>query len=310
MTRRSAPGVGRLLVGVLAVLLWAVPGAAVGSSTPAPSLGATPACGPARAPASPVPSPPPSPSPALAARSPDPLGATSVSVAAAANLRVAMDELIAAYRAAHPERAVAVTYGSSGSFFAQISQGAPFDVFFSADLDYPLALEDAGLATPGSTRTYGLGRLVLWVRDASPIDLAQPGLRAVLDPAAERVAIANPELAPFGRAARSALEAVGAWAEVQPRIVLGDSISQAAQFVESGAADVGMLALSLAIAPPLCEAGRYALVPAELHLPIEQGAVVLTGAADPAAATALLEFVMGEAGRRILERSGYAPIED
>ena len=231
--------------------------------------------------------------------------APTVSVAAASDLRYAMEDLVATFEALDPDQSVAVTYGSSGNFFAQISQGAPFDVYFSADIDYPRALEEAGLAAPDTTRLYAEGRIVTWVRDASPIDIVGLGVSAVLDPAVGRVAIANPEHAPYGRAAQSALEAAGVWEEVQPRIVLGENISQAAQFVESGAADIGILALSLAIAPPLCHEGRYALVPQELHPPIDQGAVVLAAAADPAAATAFLGFVLGPTGREVLDRYGF-----
>jgi molybdate transport system substrate-binding protein len=236
---------------------------------------------------------------------PDAAAAPTVSVAAASDLRYAMDDLVATYQGAHPAQAVAVTYGSSGSFFAQISQGAPFDVFFSADIAYPEELAAADLAAPDTTRLYAKGRIVVWVQDASPIDVEDLGITAVLDPAAERVAIANPDHAPYGRAARAAMEAAGVWDQVQPRIVLGENVSQAAQFVESGAADLGILALSLAIAPPLCREGRYALVPQELHPPIDQGAVVLTGAADPTAAQAFLDFVLGPEGRIVLDRYGF-----
>lgn len=231
--------------------------------------------------------------------------APTVVVAAASDLRYAMDDLIAAYETLHPEEAVDVTYGSSGNFFAQISQGAPFDIYLSADIEYPRALEEAGLGAPGSTRLYAEGRIVTWVREDSPIDVVALGLTAVLDPAAERVAIANPAHAPYGRAAQAALETSGIWEEIQPRLVFGENISQAAQFVESGAADIGIIALSLAIAPPLCHEGRYALVPADLHPPILQGALVLTGAARPGAATAFLDFVLGPDGREGLDRYGF-----
>jgi molybdate transport system substrate-binding protein len=213
-----------------------------------------------------------------------------------------MDDLVAAFEARHPDESVRVTYGSSGNFFAQISQGAPFDVYFSADIEYPRALEEADLAEPGSTVLYAEGRIVTWVRDDSTIDLDRLGLAAILDPSVERVAIADPEHAPYGRAARAAMEASGSWEAVQPRLVLGENISQAAQFVESGAADIGLLALSLAIAPPLCHAGRHVLVPSELHPPILQGALVLSAAERPVVAGAFLDFVLGPEGRTVLDR--------
>jgi molybdate transport system substrate-binding protein len=216
-----------------------------------------------------------------------------------------MADLVAGFEAAEPGQSVQVTYGSSGNFFAQISQGAPFDVFFSADIEYPRALEAVGLAEPGATRPYAEGRIVTWVRDESPMDVEALGLAAVLDPAAERVAVANPEHAPYGRAAQEAMEASDLWDAVQPRLVLGENVSQAAQYVESGAADIGVLALSLAIAPPLCHEGRYALVPADLHPPILQGALVLADAAHPDAARGFLDFVLGPEGRAALDRYGF-----
>lgn len=292
-SRRSSVLLGAAL-GATALLLGSVAGSFAQSSAPS-SVPASQA--PARC----------APTPALVATpsvATDAVGPT-VSVAAASDLRHAMDALVATYRAQHPDRGVAITYGSSGNFLAQISQGAPFDVFFSADIAYPRELEAAGLAAPGATRPYAEGRIVVWVQDASPIDVDALGIAAVLDPAAQRVAIANPEHAPYGRAAQSAMAAAGVWAEVQPRIVLGENVSQAAQFVESGAADVGILALSLAIAPPLCQEGRSALVPQSLHPAIDQGAVVLTGAADPAAAQAFLDFVLGPEGRVVLDRYGF-----
>ena len=235
-----------------------------------------------------------------------PSGATTptVTVAAASDLRYAMDDLIMTYESMHPDASIEVTYGSSGNFFAQIGQGAPFDVYFSADIEYPRQLEAAGLATPDSTRLYAEGRIVVWVRDASPIDVTQ-GITAVLDPAAQKVAIANPEHAPYGRAAKAAMESAGVWDAVGPKLVLGENISQAAQFVESGAADIGIIALSLAIAPPLCAEGRYTLVPQDLHPAIDQGALVLSAARDPAAAAAFLDFVLGPDGRTVLDRYGF-----
>lgn len=236
---------------------------------------------------------------------PHPDSQVTLTVAAASDLRYALEELAASFDAAHPGVTVRTVYGSSGTFFAQISQGAPFDVFLSADIAYPRALEEAGLAEPGATRAYAEGRLVTWVRHDSTIDVASLGLAAVLDAAAERVAIASPEHAPYGRAARAALQAIGGWEEVQPRLVLGESASQAAQFVESGAADVGILPLSLAVAPPLCAAGRHALVPADLHPPILQGALVLPGAAQPEAALGFVDHLLGDEGRALLERYGF-----
>ena len=234
-------------------------------------------------------------------------GGPAVRVAAAADLRLAMDELVEAWAAANPDRRVEVVYGSSGTFFAQISEGAPFDLYFSADAEYPRQIERAGLAEPGSTRLYAVGQLAAWVPAASPIDVGGRGLAALADPAVARVAIANPEHAPYGRAAVAALRAAGLYDALEPKLVLGENVSQAAQFVASGNADAGIIALSLALGPPLVDAGRFVIVPLDAYPRIEQGAVVLSTARDPDAARAFLELVLGADGRAILDRHGFLP---
>lgn len=232
-------------------------------------------------------------------------GGPAVRVAAAADLRSAMDELVAAWATDHPDRRVEVVYGSSGNFFAQISEGAPFDLYFSADSEYPGEIERAGLAEPGSTRRYAIGQIVVWVPTASPIEVESRGLTALADPAVARVAIANPEHAPYGRAAVAALRSAGLYQALAPKLVLGENVSQAAQFVASGNADAGIIALSLALAPPLRDEGRFAIVPLDAYPRIEQGAVVLAAARDPASARAFLELVLGPDGRAVLDRYGF-----
>lgn len=239
-----------------------------------------------------------------------PVGASSpLRVAAASDLRLAMDELVEDWIALHPGSIVDVVYGSSGSFFAQISQGAPFDAFFSADAGYPRELERAGLAEPGSTRLYGIGQIVVWVPTSSAADIETRGLAALADPSVGTVAIANPDHAPYGRAAIAALNSAGVLEAVQPKLVLGESVSQAAQFVETGAADAGIIALSLALAPALVDRGRYAVVPPDLYPRLEQGAVVPLAAEQPEAARAFLDFVLGPEGRAVLDRHGFQPPE-
>ena len=149
---------------------------------------------------------------------------------------------------------VGVTFGSSGNFFSQIQNGAPFDVFFSADVSYPEQLESAGLAEPGSRFVYGVGRIVMWVRKDSKLD-ATRGLRPLTDPRVRKVSIANPDHAPYGRAAVAALRHEGLEAAVAPKLVLGENISQAAQSAQSGNAAAGIIALSLALAPALKNSG-------------------------------------------------------
>ena len=230
---------------------------------------------------------------------------TRVTVAAASDLRFALDEIIDAYRADDPNVEVVPTYGSSGNFYAQIENGAPFDLYFSADVAYPRRLETAGLAAADSTRLYAVGRVVVWVRNESPIDVSARGLDAVTDASVEKVSIANPEHAPYGRAAVAALRHAGLYDQLEGRLVLGENVSQAAQFIESGAAQIGIIAYSLALAPTIASEGRYSLIPAEFHPSIEQGVVVLDRATDPAATTAVLDYVLGTKGREILERFGF-----
>lgn len=235
-------------------------------------------------------------------------GATAqppVRIAAAADLRFAMDELVAGWRSKHPATPVEPTYGSSGNFLAQLTAGAPFDLFFSADAAYPRSLETAGLAAPGSTRLYGIGQIVVWVPVASTLNVASRGLPVLADPSVRSIAIANPEHAPYGQAAVAAMRAAGVYGAAEPKFVLGENVSQAAQFVESGNADVGVIALSLAVAPTLRDKGRYAVVPIESYPRLEQGAVILARAVDPGVARAFLEFVLGSDGRAVLDRYGF-----
>jgi len=230
---------------------------------------------------------------------------TRVRVAAAADLRYAMDELVAAWAALDPATVVQPTYGSSGSFLAQIREGAPFDIFFSADAEYARVLERAGLARSGSTQLYGIGQIVVWVPVDSAIDVESRGLEALTDPSVTTVAIANPEHAPYGQAAVAAMTSAGVYQAVEPKLVLGENVAQAAQFVESGNADAGVIALSLAASPALRDRGRFEIVPIESYPRLEQGAVVLDSAGDRDAAQAFLDFVMGSEGRAVLDRYGF-----
>ncbi len=234
-----------------------------------------------------------------------PSPAPPLRVAAAADLRYALDELVAAWTTAHPETPVEPTYGSSGSFFAQIGQGAPFDLFFSADVDYPRRLVEAGLADGSTLRLYAVGQLVVWVPRGSALDVEAVGPRVLADPSVRRVAIANPEHAPYGRAAMAALEHLGLLEVVGPKLVFGENVAQAAQFVDSGNADAGIIALSLARAPTLAGRGRFVLIPLDAYPRLEQGAVVLAETDRAAAARAVLDFVLGPEGRAVLDRYGF-----
>jgi molybdate transport system substrate-binding protein len=228
-----------------------------------------------------------------------------VRVAAAADLKFALDEISTAFRAKHPDITVQVSYGSSGNFFAQLSNRAPFDMFFSADVDYPRQLIAQGLAVKDTEFLYAVGRLVVWVPRTSALDLTRLGINALADPSIRKIAIANPKHAPYGRAAEAAMKTLGVYETVRERLVFGENIAQTAQFVQTGAADIGIIALSLAIAPALKDEGQYWEVPLESYPRIEQGGVILSWATDTAAAQAVRAFVLGEEGRAILHRYGF-----
>src|ERR1700674_1187904 len=172
---------------------------------------------------------------------------SEITVAAASDLTFAFKDVAARFEK-QTGSSVKMSYGSSGNFFSQIQNGAPFDLFFSADIDYPRKLEAAGLTEPGSMYPYATGKIVLWAPSVSKLDLSR-GLAVLLDPGIRKIAIANPEHAPYGRAAVAAMRHEGIYDKVKDEFVLGENISQTAQFVESGNADVGVLALSLAVAP-------------------------------------------------------------
>lgn len=228
-----------------------------------------------------------------------------VAVAAAADLKFAFDELIAAFHQQHPEIEIVPTYGSSGNFFAQLTNNAPFDLYFSADMSYPRQLIEAGQAEPDSERLYAVGQIVVWVPRDSPLDIESQGMQALLDESIRKIAIANPRHAPYGAAARSAMEHYGIFEQVESKLVLGENVAQTAQFIESGAADVGIIALSLALAPAMRDSGRYWLVPLEAYPRMDQGCVVLHHAVDCEAAYAFRDFVGSPVGREMLKRYGF-----
>ena len=229
----------------------------------------------------------------------------TLAIAAAADLQFALVELKEAFAKDHPGVVVAVTHGSSGNFYTQLTNKAPFDLFLSADLSYPRKLVEAGLADAATLFTYSRGHLVLWVPKASAIPLESLGMKALLHPAARRVAMANPRYAPYGKAAEAALLKLGLLEALQPHLVLGDNIAQTAQFVQSGAADIGLLALSLALAPVMQASGRYLEVPLDAYPPLEQGGVIPNQATNRADALAFRAFLQSAEGLAILRRYGF-----
>ncbi len=229
--------------------------------------------------------------------------AEEITIAAASDLTFAFKELVEEYEKAGGNR-IKLTLGSSGNFYAQLRNGAPFDLYFSADISYPKKLEEAGLTVPGSLYRYALGRIVLWARSDSRLEVHQ-GFAALRDPSVKAIAIANPKHAPYGRAAVSAMEHFRIYEDVKTRLILGENISQAAQFIESGACEIGVIALSLALAPAMQSKGTYWEIPAESHLPIEQGAVMLKSSQRQEAAHHFLTFVRSQAGRKIMNQYGF-----
>ena len=229
--------------------------------------------------------------------------AEEITIAAASDLNFAFREIATEYENTTGNH-VRLTLGSSGNFFAQIQNGAPFDLYFSADIAYPRNLEEAGLTVPGSLYQYAVGRIVLWTGHELRIDVTK-GFEALREPTIRKIAIANPKHAPYGRAAVAAMEHFKVYDQVKDRLILGENISQAAQFIESGACDVGIIALSLAVAPAMKSKGTYWEVPADAHLPLEQGAVILKSSKNQEAARQFLEFIKGPNGQEIMKRYGF-----
>lgn len=228
----------------------------------------------------------------------------TLSVAAAANLVYALDALHAEFKLSAPDITLTSTTGASGNLVAQIKHGAPFDVFLSADLDYPQALIKDGQADGKTLTIFAIGRLVLWTTKPA-IDVTDLAA-AVKNPAVQKIAIAQPATAPYGRAALQILDHLGLTTTARPKLVTGENITQTAQFVETGHADAGFVALSLVLSPKLKDRGRWTEVPAALHAPLEQGAVLTQrGAANPAAAR-YLAFLKSDAASKIFARYGYA----
>jgi molybdate transport system substrate-binding protein len=230
--------------------------------------------------------------------------AQEITIAAAADLQFAFQDVGARFQNETGDT-VNLVFGSSGNFFAQIQNGAPFDLFFSADVGYPEKLEAAGLTEPGTLYRYATGRIVLWVPSQSKLDLRQ-GLRVLLDPRVKKIAIANPQHAPYGRAAVAALQREGLYGQVADKLVLGENISQTASFVVSGSTDAGILALSLTLAPSMRKKGRYQEIPASDYPAIEQAAVVLKSSRHRQIARQFLAFLRTPQIQALMEGYGFA----
>jgi molybdate transport system substrate-binding protein len=231
-------------------------------------------------------------------------GAQQITVAAAADLQFAFQDVAARFQK-DTGKNVKLIFGSSGNFFTQIQNGAPFDVFFSADIDYAKKLEAAGLTEPGTLYQYATGKIVLWVTNDSKLDLGH-GLGVLLDPSIRKIALANPEHAPYGRAAVAAMKHDNVYDKIASKFVLGENISQAASFVASGSADIGIVALSLALAPAMKQKGRYVEISADEYPPLEQAAVILKSSKQKEIARQFIDFLKTPHILELLRSYGFS----
>ena len=232
--------------------------------------------------------------------------AEKITVAAAADLKFAMDEIVTVFNNNHPGNDVDVIYGSSGKFHTQIQQGAPYDLFFSADISFPRELAKQGMAS-SDVKPYAVGRIVLWSAD---MDAAKMTLGSLTDPKIARIAIANPKHAPYGKRAEEALRAAGLWDKLQLKLVFGENIAHAAQFVQTGNAQVGIIALSLAVNPELAKKGGYYLIPDKMHQPLEQGYVITRRGADKPLARTFAAYMNSKQALTIMTKYGFVLPEE
>lgn len=239
-----------------------------------------------------------------AAREPTPAAIREhVSIAAASNLIYALDELNAAFTAIEPAVELTVSSGASGSLVTQISHGASYDVFLSADVEYPQALIAKGFAESRSLVIFAAGELVLWT--THPAVALDSMAAAISNPSVRKIAVANMDSAPYGRAAREALKQLGLFSQAEPKLVIGENITQAAQFVETGNAELGLVALSLVLSPRLKNRGHWIAVPPDTYPRLDHAAVLTSRAKNNPAASRYLAFLSSDRAREILRRFGY-----
>jgi len=226
--------------------------------------------------------------------------AQTVKIAAAADLRYALDEVVKAFKKTNSGVNIEVIYGSSGNAFTQISNGAPFDIYFSADIMYPQKLKDAGL-TLTEPKLYAIGRIVLW---SARLDVSK-GMSVLADKPNIKIATANPEHAPYGQRSVDALKFYGLYEKVDKQLIFGENISQAAQFCMTGNADAGLIALSLVLSPLMSNQGKYFLIDEKSHRPLEQAYVILDHAKGNKDVSAFAEYISATAARLIFEKYGF-----
>lgn len=230
--------------------------------------------------------------------------AQKVNVAAAANLRYVLEEVKTAYLKQNPKAKVNLTFGSSGTLVQQISNGATFDFFMAADNEFPVKLKEKGLTT-GAISTYAFGKLAIY---STTIVVEKRGLEALKDGSVKKIAVANPETAPYGERSIALLKSMKLYDELKPKIVIADNISQAAQFAFTGNAEIGFVALSLALAPDMDGKGNYYIIPQKLYRPIEQACVLIKTATVNTEAAKFRKFVLSPATKPIWEKWGYGVV--
>lgn len=227
--------------------------------------------------------------------------AQKVTIAAASDLKFALDEIHMEFKKAFPKDHVEVIYGSSGKFSQQIENGAPFDIFFSASKRYPDDLEKKGFAAT-EPKLYALGRVVLW---SARHDASKLTLKNLTDAQYRKVAIASPDHAPYGVRAMEALQHEGVWEALQPKIVIGENIAHTAQLIEQGAADIGIIAYSLALNPLLAKKGGFYLIPQEMHKPLEQAYIITQKGKDNIVAYRFADFMTTKKAHEIMVKYGF-----
>ena len=227
--------------------------------------------------------------------------ADKITVAAAADLKFAMDEIVIGFNKNHSGDEVMVVYGSSGKFHTQIQQGAPYDLFFSADIGFPRELAKQGQAA-SEVKPYAVGRIVLW---SAEMDATKMTLASLADPKITKIAIANPKHAPYGKRAEETLRSAGLWEKMQPKLVFGENISQTAQYVQTGNAQVGIIALSLVLNPELSKKGGYYLIPDNMHNPLEQGYIITKRGGNKPLAKQFAEYMGSKQARGVMTKYGF-----
>jgi len=230
-------------------------------------------------------------------------GQGKTTVVVAANLKTAMDSIAKIYRQENPTDAIQISYGASGKFYEQISNGAPFDVFFSADMNYPNKLKENRFAI-SAVKLYAIGRIAIW---SKKIDPNIQKMNSLIDPKVKKISIANPVTAPYGAKAVESIKYFKVYNKVKPNLVYGENIAQAAQFVSFGAADIGIIALSDVLSPAMKkERGKYYVIPQESHLPLQQGCVILKHGKGNATATKFYDYISSPKAKAILNHYGYS----